>query len=145
MTENIYTSDAEPGEVLITLTHPHGAGTRRATLHIVDSRSGERLVEVDLTPEQFMAVMSSSATRVTGAQLPVHPERIGKRSQNVSTNIRSHGEDIDAEAEKVRAAYLTDGWETVRIDRTNFGRRVVAYRWIDDDLPAATARVAEEG
>lgn len=130
---HIYTSDAERGEVLITLTHPRGGGDRRVTLRVEDSMSGQMLVEVDLTPDQFADIISASATRVTGATLTAHPHRIGRRSQNTSTDIRHYGDALDAEAKRISNAYLADGWEATRIDRTNFGRRVVAYRWIDDE------------
>lgn len=135
-TDHIHTSDASPGEVLITLTYPQGGGARHATLRIEDGMSGETLIDVDLTPEQFLAMMSTTATRVYGARLSDHPERFGKRMENTSTRI-SHRADLDAEAERVRDAYLADGWEQTRIDRTNFGRRVVAYRWIADEQAGA--------
>lgn len=134
---HIHVSDAKLGDVLITLTYPHGGGDTRAALRVEDSMSGEMLVEIDLNPEQFLRVMASGATRVHGAQLPRHPERIGSRMQNTSTNIGHSVDDKDAEAERVRAQYLAEGWERVRIDRTNFGRRVVAYRWIADEPESA--------
>lgn len=132
-TEKINTSNARPGDVLITLTHPHGGGESRARLVIEDQMSGTVLIEVELTGEEFLSVISSTATRVSGATLPRTPERIGRRSQNVSTNIhRASGVDVDVEAARIREEYLADGWEAVRIDKTNYGRRVVAHRWIAD-------------
>jgi hypothetical protein len=129
--DHINTSDAEIGDVLVTITYPQG-GNRGAyaTLRIEDRLSGQALVQVDLDPEQFMRAIGSGTVYVSGAQLPAHPERIGRRMQNTSTGIHSHADGADAEAEQVRDAYLADGWEKVSIDRTNFGRRVRAYRWI---------------
>lgn len=137
---DIYTSDAKPGDVLIQLTHPRSnTGSNRADLTIRDQMSGQTLIHVSLSAEQFLDLMSSTGTLVSGAHLPVHAERIGKRSQNVSTTL-SHGSELTAE--QVRDDYLAEGWESVRIDRTNFGKRVVAYRWINDDA-ADAQRVAE--
>lgn len=126
----INTSDAKPGEVLIQISHPHSnVDGRYAQLSIRDSTSGQRLIDVRLTAEQFLDLMSATSVRVQGAQLPTHPERIGKRSQNVTTSL---GREAKQTPEQVRDAYLADGWESVRIDKTNFGHRVVAYRWIED-------------
>lgn len=131
--EEINTSEAQRGDVLVTITYPKGAGGARATLRIEDRMSSETLVQVDLDPEQFMRTVSSGSTYVAGARLPANPERIGRRMRNTSTNINSHAENADAEAERVREKYLADGWEQVSIDRTNFGRRVRAYRWTADE------------
>lgn len=129
----IHTSNANPGDISIQVSYPTGMdGDRVVRLEITDRMSGQALVRAALTSAQFTEILSATGTVVSGAVLPVHPERIGKRMQNVSTNIK-HGDDREAEA--VRDAYLADGWETARIDRTNFGRRVVAYRWISDDKP----------
>lgn len=133
--EHIHTSDAEPGDVLISLTHPRGDGVSQVRLSISDQRSGQTLIEVDLTAEEFASIMSSTGTRVSGARLPRHPERLGRRAENTMTTV-PNGDDVDGRAEKVKADYLAAGWESVRIDRTNFGRRVVAYRWIDDEAGA---------
>lgn len=129
----INTSDAQHGDVLVTITYPQGGGSARATLRVEDQMSGETLVQVDMTPDQFMRAVASGTVPVSGARFPARPERVGRRMQNTSTNINSHAESAHAEAERVRDAYLADGWEEVSIDRTNFGRRVRAYRWIADE------------
>lgn len=134
MTENersIYTGHGRRGDVQISLTYPKGGGGTRATLRVEDVPSGETLVDVDLDPEQYINIMSSGVTIVTGAHVTTRPERIGRRMQNTSAEVRlGTGVDLDAEAERKRATFLAEGWEAVRIDKTNFGRRVVAYRWI---------------
>jgi hypothetical protein len=129
----INTSDAQHGDVLVTITYPQGGGSARATLRVEDQMSGETLVQVDMTPDQFMRAVASGTVPVSGARFPARPERVGRRMQSTSTNINSHAESAHAEAERVRDAYLADGWEEVSIDRTNFGRRVRAYRWIADE------------
>jgi len=130
----INTSDAQHGDVLVSITYPQGgSGGARATLRVEDRMSSETLVQVELSAEQFMRIVASGSTYVVGARLPDHPERIGRRMQNTSTDIRSHADGADAEAERVRDQYLAEGWEGTHIDRTNFGRRVRAYRWIADE------------
>lgn len=134
MTErNTYTGRGKRGDVQISLTFPKG-GTR-ATLRVEDVPSGETLVEVDLDPEQFISIMSNTVTTVTGGFVTSHPERIGQRRQNTSAEVRTVGRsaDLDAEANRQRDEFLAEGWESVRIDKTNYGRRVVAYRWISDE------------
>lgn len=133
---DIHTSPDEVGDVLITITYPQGGGEARATLRVEDQMSSEVLVQVDLDPAQFMRAIGSGAVPVKGARLPAHPERIGRRMQNTSTNVSlsgAAGQDLDAEAEKIRQEYLADGWEKVTVDRTNYGRRVRAYRWVADE------------
>lgn len=133
---DINTSDAAPGDVLISLTHPRSFdGGRRVDLEIRDQMSGQTVIRVSMLPEEFAEVMSSTGTCVGGAAFTPHPERLGRRSQNTSTVVRY---DSDRTPEQVRDDYLAAGWEQVRVDRTNYGHRVVAYRWIDDET-------AEEG
>lgn len=134
-TNDIHTNDSLPGEVTISLSYPRGGGVPdQARLHVEESISGQCLIGVTLTADQFLSLLSGTVLRVTGATITATPERIGKRMQNISVPIR-HGDaaDIDADAERAKAMYLADGWHAVRIDRTNFGRRVVAYRWVDND------------
>ena len=133
---NINRSDAQHGDVLITVTYPQGGGeVRHATLRVEDQMSGITLVQVDLTPEQYMRILASGAVPVSGARLPARPELIGRRMENTATSIRNGAvdTDIDVEAQRVRDQYLADGWEQVSIDKTNFGRRVRAYRWVTDE------------
>lgn len=126
---NINTSAAAPGEVVLQISHPRSnTDGHSAELTIRDGASGLTIVRVRLNAEQFLDLMASTSVRVEGADLPAHPERIGKLSQNVSTTIRNGD---PRTPEQVRDDYLTDGWDAVRIDRTNYGHRVVAYRWID--------------
>lgn len=136
-----YTEEREPGDVAVRLSFPirtgMGADKRPfANLRITDEVSGQVIVEVELNAEEFTGMVGGVAAHVSGAYITTHPERIGKRSQNHSTDLCyadvTGGDDaVDAEALAVRTRYLTDGWQSVRVDRTNYGRRVVAYRWID--------------
>jgi hypothetical protein len=130
MSTEMHTSDANPGDVLIQLSYPSdNHGNRDAELTIRDQMSGQTVIKVRLSANELMDVMSTTGTHVGGATLAVHPERLGKRAQNVSTSLR-HGD--ERTPEQVRDAYLKEGWESVRIDKTNYGHRVVAYRWIED-------------
>jgi hypothetical protein len=132
----IHTSDADYGDVQISLDHLRVSDSNEMVrLAITDKRSGQVLAQVDLTAKQFTQMVGSTVITVSGAILPVHPERIGRREQNTSMDItyRSAGNNLDAAAEAARDAYLAAGWEHVRITRTNYGRRVTANRWIDDD------------
>ncbi|RKR92716.1 hypothetical protein BDK92_7194 [Micromonospora pisi] len=150
----IYTSDAEPGDVLIQLSYPTSnlddAGI--AELGVTDRMSGQALVRVRMNAEQFLGVMSNTGTVVGGAVVPVHPERIGKRSQHTSTAIARNS---DLDPEQVKADYLANGWDTVRISKTNSGQQVSATRWVTDgpepvattpvDVEAVMAMVTEYG
>ena len=93
--------------------------------------SGTVLIQVDLNPAQYMRILASGVVPVSGARLPARAELIGRRMETTTTNI-PHARDA-ADAERVRDKYLADGWEQVSIDRTNFGRRVRAYRWVADE------------
>lgn len=130
MAETINTSGAQPGDVLIALTFPQGGGGRRASLTIKEQISGETLIDIDLSPDEFLSFMSNCGTYVNGARITRNPQRLGKRQQYVHTDIRFN---VTAHPEQVRAEYLADGWEVVYIDNTNFGHRVRAYRWVDAD------------
>lgn len=141
---HINTSDGKRGDVSVRLGFPTGtAGKRRATLEVTCRASNTTILEVDLSPEALMELMGGGDPVLSGARLPVHPERIGRRSQNTSTDITHaalsndravrSGNQFDELAKARATQYLAEGWEEVRIDRTNYGRRVVAYRWIDDD------------
>jgi hypothetical protein len=133
MSEKIYTTAHQRGYVSVSLSYPTGGARGRvATLRVTDSPSGQTLVEVDLSADDLMELMSNGVPNLTGARTPAYPERIGKRSQSTHTEIRGGSADVlDKVAEAQRLAYLADGWEAVQINRTNFGRLVVAHRWID--------------
>jgi hypothetical protein len=135
MNDNIHTTDAKPGEVLASLTHTRGNdGSHTVRLSVQDMVSGQRLVSLELTPEIFAELMSGTSVRVPGAALPSHPHRLGKRMQNTAMSI---GHKDGTSPEEVKAAFEAEGWEQVRIDRTNFGHRVVAYRWVEDQVEQA--------
>lgn len=129
----INTSDAAKGEVLVHLTHLRSHDGNHVSLVIRDQRSGETVIDINLTPAEFTDILSSTATRISGAFITPNPQHLGKRMQNTSVDIRTFGGDLETRTETARADYLATGWERVRVDRTNFGRRVVAYRWIDDE------------
>lgn len=128
-TAQIYTSDATPGDVLISLTHGRSNHDENfVRLEVTEQMSGVVLVRVNLDAKQFTDIMGSVGTIVAADFLPGRPERIGRRRENTSVSLRS-----DADPESARARFEADGWESVRIDRTNFGYRVVAYRWVAED------------
>ncbi|MCW6003821.1 hypothetical protein K1W54_04390 [Micromonospora sp. CPCC 205371] len=125
-TDWIHTSDATPGDVLISLTHGRSSHDENfVRLEVTEQISGVVLVRVNLDAKQFTDIMGSVGTVVSADYLPAHPERIGRRRENTSVSL---GTGVDPEP--VRAAFEADGWEMVRVDRTNFGHRVIAYRWI---------------
>lgn len=132
----IHTTDGERGDVRVELHFPTGYGANydkapTAHLTITDTPSRQVLVKLSLSAGQFTQMLGGSAIQTHASVLVPQPDRVGKRSQNTSTDIEGLRDSIDAEAEAVKERYLAEGWEVVRIDRTNFGRRVVAYRWID--------------
>ncbi|MFY1686541.1 hypothetical protein [Plantactinospora sp. WMMB782] len=136
----IRASDAAPGDVLLQLSYPQSSDGQRARLTITDQMSDVVLASVNLTAEQLMSFMSTTATRVGGAHLPRRPELIGRRQETTKTNVDRNS---DRTAEQVRDEYIAAGWESVQIQSTNFGCRVVARRWVADDDMANARRVAE--
>lgn len=137
-TPEIRRSDANPGDVLISLTHGRSnVAENYVRLEVTDQMSGVVLVRATLDAHQFADIMGSVGTVVSGAAIPTSPERIGRRRENTSVSV---GRGVDPEP--VRAELEAEGWESIRVDPTNFGHRVVAYRWIADE-PADAARVAE--
>ncbi len=86
--ENINTSNAKPGDILISLTHPRGGRDEpTVSLEVKDRMSGETLVSVRLSAADFANIMSSMATRVSGAFVTPNPGRIGKVAQNTSRRV----------------------------------------------------------
>lgn len=142
MSEKINTRSGERGDITVRLSFPTRMGigadkTPFANLVVTDVPSGTVIVEAEIPADQFTGMLGGSQATLTGAFLasPANLARVGKRSQNTSTDIRhadvSVAADLDVMALAVEADYLANGWETVRTDKTNYGRRVVAYRWID--------------
>lgn len=136
MPDNINTSDAQRGDILIQMSFPTQSGPNIGHLNITDRTSGQTLVDVNLSAAEFLSMMSGTGTRVSGARLPARPDRIGMRAQNTSTSIPlTYGADKIERAAQITAVvaqYESEGWiATSR--RTNSGDVVVARRWIDDD------------
>jgi hypothetical protein len=60
----------EPGDVLISLTNgAHNNGVRAINLRIEDESTGRFVINVDLTGEQFAAILGNAVTRVSGARI----------------------------------------------------------------------------
>lgn len=140
---DIYTTDAVRGDVQVQLTFPTRTGVdvseedrNIAALTITDSTSGQILVSLELSAAQYLSVMSSTGTSVSGATLPARPALIGLRRQNTSTGVpRGYGTsdtDVQARLDEITAQYRADGWET-EVRRTNTGHTVIARRYIDAD------------
>lgn len=126
--EKFYTSDGKAGDVQISLTYPSSnRDGKRASLEITERISGETIAAIELNAEQLMDLMSSTSLSVSDARLPLHPHRLGKVAQNTSTRIE-RGSSLDPE--KVRDDYLSNGWETAEVRKTNYGHNVMARRWI---------------
>lgn len=136
----IYTPDTKRGDVQVQLSYPTRTGLgvadedrRIAALTITDRTSGQILVSLELTAAEYLSIMSSTGTTVSGAALPARPERIGRRRQNTSTDIpRGYPGDTDARIAEVVAEYQAEGWET-EVRRQNYGHSVIARRWVDDE------------
>jgi hypothetical protein len=134
----IRTSGGKPGDVEVRLSFPTVIGVVGADRHptarlvVTDEASRMTIVEVEIPAAELMQMIAGGGARVSGAYVTSHGARLGKSQQNTSTDlITEYGVDVDAAAAEQEASYLAAGWEVVRIDRTNFGRRVVAYRWVD--------------
>jgi len=141
---DIYTTEAEPGDVQIRLSYPTRTGIdvgederHVASLNIIDRTSGQILVEVEMSAAEYLSFMSGTGTNVSGATLPARPDRIGLRRQNTGTEVPYVSGESPAEAQArldaVVGQYRLDGWDT-EVRRTNrSGIRVIARRYIDAD------------
>ncbi|TDC26877.1 hypothetical protein E1211_29720 [Micromonospora sp. 15K316] len=131
MSEQITTTDAAPGDVSVQFSFPvSNTEGRYAQLAVTDRMSGVQIVRVNLSPEELVEFLAHTSVRLSGAVLPKRPELIGRRQQTTGTSLR-HG--ADHTPEQVRDEYLAAGWESVQIQTTNYGHRVVARRWVTDD------------
>jgi hypothetical protein len=143
MPDNINTSDADTGDIMIQLSFPTqsdpgGIDEDRNIGHftITDRMSGQVLIDVDLSAAEFLSMMSGTGTPVSRARLPARPVRIGMRAEVFWARIPlTYGADKIERAAQITAVvaqYESEGWiATAR--RTNSGDVVVARRWIDDD------------
>jgi hypothetical protein len=60
----------KPGDVLISMTNgAYGDGTRAINLWVEDESTGKFIVNVDLTGEQYAAILGGAVTRVSGAKI----------------------------------------------------------------------------
>ena len=130
MKDPTYTSPAKRGDVLVSLSHSVGGAGPAVRLRVEDQCSGEQIVEVTLSPEQYTAIMGSRVTPVPGASLSAHPDRIG-RTQQVSSTDLPRGVTAEQIAQAV-AEYSENGWDEVVTRATNTGLRVIANRWLDN-------------
>lgn len=131
MTEQIVSPDDAPGDVSIQLSYPtSNIDGRYAQLTVIDRVSGVQIVQVTFRPEELVEFMAHTSVKVSGAVLPKRPELIGRRQQITGTSLRR---DSVVTPEEVRDEYLAAGWESVQIQRTNSGHRVVARRWVADE------------
>lgn len=126
--------DPKPGDVEIIISHgtSNQPPYRQVHLEITERISGQRLIDVALTSEQF-GILLGSSTVYASADLPPHPERIGKRME-VDTQEVAHAigdEEGVTQAETITQTYLDGGWDTAQVRRTNRGMRVTARRWVE--------------
>ena len=121
----------QPGDVDVRISFPtRSAHTDKAvTIEITDGPSRSRIIEIDLTAEQYVALMSGSTAHATGAWLPSDKgwSRIGKRMETASATF---GYGKEAEANAQADDYRADGWEAAEVRRSNSGFTVVARRWV---------------
>lgn len=146
----MYTSEYRAGDVSVRLSYPlsNQPGERHANLVIIDRPSGMTVIDVRISADQLLNLFSGSLAELTGAAFTKYPERIGKKALVTSKALRGHnvnGIDIDEEAQEWKDQFLADGWEAVRIDRTNYGRNVVAHRWVVENESAGSGKESATG
>lgn len=130
-------------KVDISLTHPSSNMDDRkvATLRVVDRVSGMLLVQVDLTPDEFMDLHRSATVWASNsAEVSDYLDRVGKRMV-VETLKWQRGEftvvgyDYKAVPPEIQESidfHVTSLWDTADARQTNFGWQVVFRKWIDD-------------
>lgn len=139
---DIHTSSYIAGQVSAKVTFPQTMGydadshasRLHARLEVTDRASGQTIVSIVMNADQFLSFMSSSSANVDDARLAPNPQHLGRRSQHTGVNISrtGMGDDLDARAETVAAWYRDHSW-IPSISRTNYGLRVHATRWLDDE------------
>lgn len=103
---------------------------RVVTLAIRDDASGECVLDVDISANDWVNIQSTLGVEVEGVTSD-HPERFGKRLE-VDSHRLGHGA-TEKELEETRQEMLAEGWETATIRKHNFGPAVHVRRWVDDD------------
>jgi hypothetical protein len=130
-----FDDEPQPGDVEIMISHGHSNEPPYHQIHIevTERISKQRILDVRLTPEQFGTLLGST-TVYASAELPAHPERIGRRMEIKTTHLSYEQhlrQDVDTAAENRAAGYRSNGWDSVSVSRTNTGRTVTARRWVE--------------
>jgi hypothetical protein len=133
-----------PIEVLITLTFPSAARSqnkandhgRYASLHIEDRASGIPLIDVDLSPDEFLSIMANSSTRITtGATTSPRLDLVGKRRIHEARPLGRLYTDETQRAviiAEATAQAIADGWEQAAPQQHNWGWALHCERWVGD-------------
>lgn len=129
--------DHAPGEVSIRLGYPTNSHRkdRYAVLEVTDSASGYPILEVELSADLLLKLLSSSPVYAVARVLVPRPERVGKVLDTINTTIRygevAHGgPTLNERAEAVADGYRANGYEA-SIRGTRDGVNVTAKRWVD--------------
>lgn len=121
----------------------------RPTIDIDDAESGQPIVRVELTPEQFTTIMGSGQVTATARHMPspeAYAQRIGKRMEIRSVPVEEWPEGWTArKPSSVEGAYvryetsemtimgrsfLTDGWQEFSWSLHNYGWSLTLRRWV---------------
>ncbi len=127
-------------EVFVQLSYPTtnrpggktDAAGRYVSLRIKDDVSGQILVDLDLSAEEWTQILACEGIPIReGAATGEHLERIGKRMVHDQIPLGFNPSPEAAQAAVDKA--LADGWETAQVERRNFGSVVVTRKWVDQD------------
>jgi len=129
---------------------------RSVGVRIEDRLSGEVIVDIEFTPDQFVALLSNAGVKQSGFTTG-HPERVGKVLRVESFEITremlgdaKYGDDSEAVAQSLAEEHLsvlndtTPGHRLRYVSRNNAGGfKAVFDRWenpTEDDLEKAAGR-----
>lgn len=124
----------KPGEVSLRLGYPtnNTREGRYASLEVTDEASGMVILEVDLEPDQLLALMSGSTAYSVASILVPKPERVGKVLEVASAMVRNgdyYGQEQEVAAQDLVKTYQDQGWEDVTSRRVRDGISITARRW----------------
>lgn len=107
------------------------ASQRIAHLEIRDQDASIVVIELELDPEQLMALMANT-TAYAEAWTPQDLSRLGKRMENGSTVIGGYELTSEQAWALAKEWAATHGWEQVDMSKNNVGKWIAhGRRWVE--------------
>lgn len=123
-----------PISVQFSVPIHNGHEQKRATFTVRDETARIVLLEFELDPEQFLALLGNSTAYVTGV-MPKKLDHVGKRHEHGSTVLgKKYDISVERASADANAWAFENGWETVELHTNNVGDWVATgRRWVDPE------------